>query len=760
MQGNQNGEKLPATGRKWRFRDLSLRFKLIMAFLAVSLIICGAAGYGIYTVTTISKEIGNVFGTALPLLEGTHKLGSSLQEAQILNLRIIETDDEGKIAKISEAILVQDEVFTKNLERMKEIADKNDLDLGAESEGTGDDRDVAKRSAVEQKEQDWPAISRAKRSGLERVKELHRKFMSDAETMMAAHLKRIKADASIKALSRERFEDFEKQTEYVNRSLSRVLNACETIFAYHEEIAMTRVLIGEATQHELNQMIDRFYDVDYPLVRGVTKLLAHLAEVRETAQAFLVQQDDKKSRQIRTKFEDKLRTMTALVKRTSRRAQSNEIKQGLDKTLKGLEQLKVIVLKKDGIFDLHKQREDTAKNEVEMRRLMVEAATRCRNAIETIAAEADDINRNAKDTSISVGRSAGRGEISIAVIGLGVSLVLGFVISGAVSSPIKKLAEQAKQVSQGDLTIDVYERDSRDELGLLSRSFRLMLSSLTGQIRQTLEGVNVLTASASDISSTLSQLAANISKVSTAVAETTTTVEQVKQSARVASEKAHMVAEASQQAAEISESGSRATQDTIHGMNLIREQMESVGDTVVKLSSHSQEIEAIVGSVQDLSDQSNLLAVNASIEAARAGDQGKGFAVVAHEIKNLADQSRQATDQIRTILDETRKWVSAVVMATEQGTKAVEAGVEQSVLAGEAIQTLASRVGVSSQAASVINVSTDQQFTGVDQVASAMGNIELAMRQSIEGMERLQNATRQLEDLGDQLKQLTRRYTM
>ena len=111
-------------------------------------------------------------------------------------------------------------------------------------------------------------------------------------------------------------------------------------------------------------------------------------------------------------------------------------------------------------------------------------------------------------------------------------------------------------------------------------------------------------------------------------------------------------------------------------MNLIKTQMESIGETVVRLSDQSRAIEDIIASVQDLADQSNLLAVNASIEAARAGDQGKGFAVVAHEIKTLADQSKEATEHIRTILDDTRKWVSAAVMATEQGGKAVEAGLQ------------------------------------------------------------------------------------
>ena len=233
------------------------------------------------------------------------------------------------------------------------------------------------------------------------------------------------------------------------------------------------------------------------------------------------------------------------------------------------------------------------------------------------------------------------------------------------------------------------------------------------------------------------------SKVSEGVSETSTTVEEVRQAARVSSDKAKRVAESAREAVQVSEAGQKAAHGTIQRMSLIRDQMESIGETVVKLSEQSRAIEDIIDAVQDIADQSNLLAVNASIEAARAGDHGKGFAVVASEIKSLADQSKQATEQVRHILDDTKKWVSAVVMATEQGGKAVEAGVTQSVTAGEAIQSLADSVSSASQAASVIDASAQQGFAGLDQVSGAMLSVERATRQNLEAM-------RQLEDAGAQ----------
>lgn len=336
--------------------------------------------------------------------------------------------------------------------------------------------------------------------------------------------------------------------------------------------------------------------------------------------------------------------------------------------------------------------------------------------------------------------------------------VVAFWLARSLAKPITQLAGKADQISSGDLTVEIPNRERADEIGMLACSFDQMLQSLRNQTRNMLDTVSVLTASATDISSTATQLAHSTSKTNTAISETTSTVEEVKQAATLASEKAKNVEETSHKAVAVSESGMTATQGTIEKMRLIKEQMDSVAETVVKLNEQSQAIENIVLSVQDLADQSNLLAVNASIEAARAGDQGKGFAVVAHEIKSLADQSREATEQIRNILEEIRRWVSAVVVATEQGSKAVNSGFEQSTLAGESIGKLTESVTASAQAATVINASSEQQLSGVDQVAGAMGNIEQAIRQNLDGSSQLEASARKLEALGGKLRALVQQY--
>jgi methyl-accepting chemotaxis protein len=195
-------------------------------------------------------------------------------------------------------------------------------------------------------------------------------------------------------------------------------------------------------------------------------------------------------------------------------------------------------------------------------------------------------------------------------------------------------------------------------------------------------------------------------------------------------------------------------------MRHIRDQMDSIAATIVRLSEQSQSIGGIIAVVNDLADQSNLLAVNAAIEAARAGEHGKGFNIVAQEIRSLAEQSKQATAQVREILGDVQKATSAAVMATEQGSKAVETGVKQSIQSGEAIRILAEGIGEAVQAATQISASSQQQAVGMDQIGTAMEDLNQACAETATSMRQMEAAAKNLNDLGEKVKQLVEQYNV
>ncbi len=283
------------------------------------------------------------------------------------------------------------------------------------------------------------------------------------------------------------------------------------------------------------------------------------------------------------------------------------------------------------------------------------------------------------------------------------------------------------------------------------------LREITSQIK---EGTNVLAASAGEILASTSQVASSAAETASAVNETTATVEEVKQTTDLSVQKARYVSDSSQKSLDVSRHGNKAVGDAVEKMSRIREQMETIAGSIVNLSEHSQAIGEIIATVNDLAEQSNLLAVNAAIEAAKAGEHGKGFAVVAQEVKSLAEQSKQATAQVRTILNDIQRATNAAVMATEQGSKAVESGEKQSFEAGEAIRTLADSIAESANAAAQIAASSQQQLVGMDQVALAMENIREASNLSVTGTQQAERSAQNLNELGQRLKGLVEKFKL
>ncbi len=273
--------------------------------------------------------------------------------------------------------------------------------------------------------------------------------------------------------------------------------------------------------------------------------------------------------------------------------------------------------------------------------------------------------------------------------------------------------------------------------------------SINNQLREAI--TQIFTAS-SEILATTTQLACNASETATSVNETTVTTEEVKQTTLLSGEKSRYVSEIAQKAAQVAQKGNNAIAQNVEAIGKIKGQTELVAQSIVKLSEQSQSIGDINTTVNDLAEQSNLLAVNAAIEAAKAGEQGKGFAVVAGEIKILAGQSKHATAQVRSILADIQKATNAAVMAIEQASKAVEAGVNQATTAGESIQDLTETIMEASQAATQAAASSQQQLVGIDQISKAMENIKQATQQNAVGTRQAEKAAQNLNELGRTLK--------
>jgi len=317
---------------------------------------------------------------------------------------------------------------------------------------------------------------------------------------------------------------------------------------------------------------------------------------------------------------------------------------------------------------------------------------------------------------------------------------------------VKEYADYMAQIGQGNLTtrLSLDRGQADDPLVMLGQQLDETAASLRAMIGRIRDAAQQLNAGTAEILAATSQHMAGANEQSAAISQTTTTVDEVRVIAEQVVARAQDVARTSQRTVEISLAGRETVQAAIAGMEQIKQRVEAIAGNILALSAHTQQIGDIITTVSDLAAQSNMLALNAAVEAARAGEQGKGFAVVAQEVRSLAEQSRQATAQVRTILQEIQAATNTTVMTTEEGTKGVEEGVGLATQAGAVIEQLAEVIDESTQAAAQMVAGGRQQAAGIEQIALAMQNINQATAQGLV-------STRQAEQAAQDLNHLARR---
>lgn len=284
-------------------------------------------------------------------------------------------------------------------------------------------------------------------------------------------------------------------------------------------------------------------------------------------------------------------------------------------------------------------------------------------------------------------------------------LLLGSYFIAGILRAIRQLNDASRKVSEGFMDVQVEVR-SGDELEVLAASFNQMIE----QNNQTLMEVEMAKTTAEQEQDNLRRL----------VEETTNTVSELLSKQEIVSDNARIVAEAATEATEVSSTGEQAVTDSIDGVTKIKTQIESVAEKILELSARTQSIGEITATVDDIANQSKFLAFNASIEASKAGEFGKGFAIVANEIKNLSEESKEATEKIADILSEIQELTNTSVMLAEDATKLADIGVKLSNKSGEAITQLVFSIENSSEAAYQIASSSMEQQGDLKQLSDSM----------------------------------------
>ena len=279
---------------------------------------------------------------------------------------------------------------------------------------------------------------------------------------------------------------------------------------------------------------------------------------------------------------------------------------------------------------------------------------------------------------------------------------------------------------------------------LLARALNRQVGTAVAQVQ----------SSSSELQLAANQQATSAKEQATAMTEITTTITELLATSRQIAESARRVAHIAEQTATTARSGDASVDKAQESVAAIRRQVELIVTHMVELGKKSQQIGAVLDIVSELAEQTNILAINATIEAAGAGEAGKRFAVVADEIRKLADRVTGSTKEVRGLIEDVRSSVNTTIMTTETGSKAVEAGSRQVLEFTSAFKQIAGGVGTTTEAAREIELSTKQQATAVEQVNIAVTNVAQATRETeATSTQTLQTAS-QLSSLSAELMRL------
>jgi CHASE3 domain sensor protein len=254
----------------------------------------------------------------------------------------------------------------------------------------------------------------------------------------------------------------------------------------------------------------------------------------------------------------------------------------------------------------------------------------------------------------------------------------------------------------------------------LTRSLRAQIGTAVGQVQ----------SSSAELQAAASQQATGAKEQATAMNEITTTISELLATSRQIAESAQRVAQIAAQTASAARSGDATVNLSHESIGVIRRQVDLIVGHMLDLGKKSQQIGAVLEIVAELAEQTNILAINATIEAVGAGESGKRFAVVADEIRKLADRVAGSTKEIRALIEDVRSAVNTTVMATESGSKSVDAGSRQFAEVAAALKQIAALVSTTTEAAREIELSTKQQTTAVEQVNFAVANVAQATKET------------------------------
>ena len=338
-----------------------------------------------------------------------------------------------------------------------------------------------------------------------------------------------------------------------------------------------------------------------------------------------------------------------------------------------------------------------------------------------------------------------------------VSIIISIGISRGITRALSDVFDTMSAIADGDLNARS-SITSADEMGMLGREMNVMGEKLSGIIRRVSDNSLSVSSAAIQMHSTASQMATSTEELAAQASTIATACEEMSATSTEIARNCHNAATDSAKANEAAEMGARVVDETVNVMSRIANRVRSTAQTVETLGSRSDQIGQIIGTIEDIADQTNLLALNAAIEAARAGEQGRGFAVVADEVRALAERTTRATKEIGAMIKSIQSETKSAVTAMDEGVRQVEQGTAEAAKSGDALRHILEQIASVTNQVNQIAVAAEEQTATTMEINNNIQQItEVAHITSTSSHEEAA-AANQLARLAEDLKGMVEQF--
>ena len=697
----------------------TIRLKLITAIIFLLLLLSGTAGVGLFYVYELDDNIKRLSEDITPTIESTDDMIASLWERGKIANEIMASEDISEITELFTFIAPLNGVYTSSYEELEKLLDPSE-------------KEIANEAVAANKE-----------------------LQIDTKKMYQSHYLELEFELKAKQLLNE----FDGLGGVLITSLDEFAIENEAEMAKAEDRGDILAESGTATASDVNDVLGELFERDYPVVEAALKLQRYIIEMQDTAGEYLAEEEPSNLPVIRENFDVLAEKVESHMTILFALAESEEDKQDAKDLKYNFVQWQALALNDEKLFDTYREQlryeaeADDYTNHLEI------SISKADALLEQLTAAADTLADLANDEAEVALKTA---VTTVGVVWL-TALVFGFVtiiaLIKAIIIPVDNLVNRLKDIAEGegDLTQRVDE-DGKDELAALGVEFNLFvvkIQSLISQISTESNGLDNSIVSISDISEKVCE---RVNMQSKEVQQVVSYIAQVNDAAESISSNAQNCSGASKDANNDSEAVRTTVQQAISSIGELAGHIDDSSNVINELNKEVDNIASVLDVIQAIAEQTNLLALNAAIEAARAGEQGRGFAVVADEVRTLASRTQNCTNEIQTMIQNLQKGASAAVTSMSRSKEGGEETVTIANQAGVALDRVSMAITNLNQLNEQIATAAEEQRSIVNSATKSVSHVKTVVEESLNASIENQENTVHMSKSVDRLNGLVKQF--